>query len=253
MRLAGHTYTFREWPLEAALDELMALGCVAVEVWLGHLGDDPEAARQKLETRGLELSALGAGGFYTADPSGPERAFALARALGTSRIVACTSPAALGAIVNRLPEDLVLCLENHWDHALATPRDVHEALATSKRLRACLDTGHALGAGFDPATFAAALGSNLVHVHLKDAFRLGWVDRLLGKRARRRLGRRPPPAFPGTGALAIPPLRASLEAIGFTGFVSVEYEGRVKRSDAIAELLRRWRDEQPRSAPREGR
>jgi sugar phosphate isomerase/epimerase len=243
MRLAGHTYTFRDCSLEAALDQLVGLGFVAVEVWAGHLRDDPEAERQKLEMRGLELAALGAGGFYTPDPSGPERAFALARALGTSRIVACASRGALGAVANRVPDDLILCLENHWDQALATPRDLQDALATSKRVRACLDTGHALIAGFDPATFAAALGSNLVHVHLKDAFSLGWVDRFLGRRARQRLGRRPPPAFPGTGALAVPRLRASLEAVGFGGFVSVEYEGQVKRREAMAELLRRWRDQ----------
>ena len=237
MRVAGHTYAYRGRPLEEALDELAALGLELVEVWLGHAADGPDEVARALAERNLQAVALSAGGFYDDRTTAPARAFELAAAVGAPVVVACVLPALLPAIAERTPPGIELCVENHWDQPLATPRAVETALAGLPDIRACLDTGHAILAGVRPEDFVATLGDRLGHIHLKEAAALTALDRLLGRRARRRLGRRPEPVFPGRGALEPERLRRALDRIGYCGAVTVEYEG-PEPSAALAALIR---------------
>jgi sugar phosphate isomerase/epimerase len=241
MRLAGHTYAFRELALEQALDEIQALGLDAVEVWLGHVPGEPAAAARELERRGLDAAAVSAGGFHPADPSAPGRAYALADALATPIVVATVSPVVLDTVAGAVPGGLTLCLENHWDQVYAGPDDVLGALAGHPRLVACLDTGHAIMAGRRADRFAERLGGRLAHLHLKDAYRPHLHERLLSRRLRRRLLARPPAAYPGEGALDVAKLRQTLGSLGFDGTLALEYEGGAARApSALGELLRAW-------------
>lgn len=248
--LAGHTYAFRELPLEEALDALHELGHTRVEVWLGHVRRSARQAAQAVEQRGLRAAAVSAGGFHPSDPSAPARAYELAHELATSVVVATVSPLLLDAVAAAVPEEVTLCVENHWDQALAAPRDVLSALASRSRLASCLDTGHAIMAGVRPDVFARRLGSRLAHVHLKDARPPTVPERLLGRRLRRRLLGRPAPVFPGAGALAVDALRQALAAIRYEGTVTLEYEGGSARAPAaLRELSRRWSADPPSDAP----
>jgi hypothetical protein len=67
MRVAGHSYPYRDRPLGDALDELARLRLSVVEVWFGHAADGPDAVASALRERGLEAAAISAGGFYTPD------------------------------------------------------------------------------------------------------------------------------------------------------------------------------------------
>lgn len=238
-RIAGHTYAFRHLPLEAALDELGRLGFSWVEVWLGHVPGTDAAAAQALAERGMRAAAVSAGGFYDQGGASPERAFALVHALGAPVLVACVAPSRLAEIAALVPPGVTLCLENHWDQALATSEEVAEALGGLDRAAACLDTGHALLAGVEPDRFARSLGSRLGHVHLKDARRLRAVERLAGRRVRRRFLPRPQPVFPGQGALDLEGLASALAAIGYRGTVTLEHEG-PEPAAALARLLEGW-------------
>ena len=48
MRLAVHTYPFRELPLAAALDQVAGLGIEDVDLWLGHAEPDVDGAAAEL-------------------------------------------------------------------------------------------------------------------------------------------------------------------------------------------------------------
>ena len=122
MRLAGHTYPYRDRPLEHALDEIAGLGLSTVEVWLGHAADTGHVARAVRE-RGLDVAAVSAGGIYALDTDVPARAFELAEALGASVVVACVAPPVLDDLGKRTPAGITLCVENHWDQPLARSRD----------------------------------------------------------------------------------------------------------------------------------
>jgi sugar phosphate isomerase/epimerase len=239
MRLAGHTYAFRDRPLEEALDELKRVGFERVEVWLGHASRGPSAVADALGERELEPAAVSAGGFYEGGGASPEQAFELAVEIGAPCLVACVAPSRLPEIARHVPAGLVLCVENHWDQPVATPRDVLRVLGGLRHVAACLDTGHALLAGVRPDRFARLLGPRLAHVHLKDARSPALRERLLGKRLRRRLLAKPAPAFPGRGALDLHAFAATLARIGYGGTVTLEDEG-ANAAAALAQLERDW-------------
>jgi inosose dehydratase len=240
VRLAGHTYAFRHLPLGEALDELSILGFTSVEVWLGHVAH-PEEAAEALAARGLTAAAVSAGGFYEHGGADPLQAVALASSLHVRHLVACCAPARLAEVANLVPRGITLCVENHWDQVLAKPEELVRAISPHDGVAACLDTGHALLAGVEPARFASALGRRLRHVHLKEGRAATWLEQLLGRRLRRRLLPRPRPVSPGYGDLDLEHLACALLALGYEGTVTLEHEG-ADPAPALAQLLRRWRE-----------
>ena len=209
MRLAGHTYAFRDLPLDAALDRLSAIGFTHVELWLGHC-DEPHGAAAVVGQSGLQVQAVSAGGYYRADDDAPTRAFALAEAVGAPTVVLCVRPELAQSLATLTPDGLTVAVENHWDQPLDTSRRVLAALRSAPTLAACLDTGHALAAGERPEDAARSLGP-------------------------------PPAAFPGTGALEIATLRGRLAEQGFDGWVSCEHEG-ADPAGALTTLRQAWLD-----------
>ena len=239
MRVAGHTYPYRDRPFEAALDELARLAIPFVEVWLGHAGDGPDSVAHALQERGLEAVAVSAGGFYTTDSDAPARAVELAQAIAAPVIVACVAFEVLDSAVAGIPTDIKLCVENHWDQPLATSRELRKVLETYRGTAACLDTGHAILAGETPEHFVDSLGAPVGHVHLKDALFPPLRERLMGRRLRTRLLKRPDPVLPGTGALDVGRVRRALESAHYEGAVTLEYEG-TEPSVALTLLLEEW-------------
>jgi sugar phosphate isomerase/epimerase len=239
MRVAGHTYPYRDLSLGDALGELEGLGLSLVEVWLGHAGVGPEGVARALRERGLEAAAVSAGGLYTGDSNVALRAFELAQALIAPVVVACVEPKVLDSVVERVPAPITLCIENHWNQPLATSRDLRKVLAAYPEIDACVDTGHAILAGEAPERFIASVGARIGHVHLKDAAFPHLRDRLLGRRLRRRLLPGPEPIVPGAGALDVGGVRRVLEAARFAGTVTIEHEG-ADASTALEHLLVEW-------------
>lgn len=220
LRLAAHSYSFRDLELDQALSEIARLGFSFAEVWLGHLRSVERAARL-LDELGLRAVAVGVGGFYAVEDD-PRPGFEAARALGAPTLVACVAPQLLAAVAAHSGDGVRLCVENHWDQPLATPRALGGLPPT---VSICLDTGHALLAGVDPARFARRAGARLGHVHLKDARTPSVVERALGRRLRRRLLARPEPLRPGDGRLDVRRLRQALADVAYEGSITVEHEG----------------------------
>jgi inosose dehydratase len=74
----------------------------------------------------------------------------------------------LGELERRVGEHgLTLALHPHVGTQIETAADVQRALAVSDA-GWCLDTGHLLIGGADPAEFVRANGDRIVHAHLKD-------------------------------------------------------------------------------------
>jgi sugar phosphate isomerase/epimerase len=238
--LAGHTYALRSLSFAEALDRLLGLGLEDVEVWLGHATEGPDRAAAIVQSAGVHVRAVSAGGFYRSDDHTPTRAFALAEALSVDTVVMCVAPLLVTQLDRSRPPQVRVAVENHWDQQLAHSEEVARAIE-STRLHACLDTGHALAAGERPEAFAGRLGDRVVHVHLKEGRLPSLRERVLGRRLRRRLVGRPKPTWPGAGDLDLLALREALVRIGFEGCVTVEHEGD-NPAEALATLAARWRE-----------
>jgi sugar phosphate isomerase/epimerase len=238
LALAGHSYAFRDRPLEAALEEIGGLGLGHVEIWLGHLAGDSTAVERAVATAGIGVVAVSAGGITPANVNEKLVAFALAEALGARVVAGVAAPAVLPRL-GRETGAVAFCLENHWNHRYATSDDVLIALDRAAAVRACLDTGHALMASEAPDAFASAIRRRLGHVHLKDASLPRAHERLAGRRLRRRFLPRPEPVFPGEGDLDVAALKRALEEGDYRGAVTLEHEG-AEPAAALAKLKRSW-------------
>jgi inosose dehydratase len=187
---------------ERVFGEIASLGLRATELGpIGYLPFEPAAIRERLDRHGLRL----VGGFVplvlhqrSLDTAEAERVAGVLAAAGAevfnAAVVADESwspPLPLDddawrrvarhlAEVERLVGQygLTLALHPHVGTQVEAAADVERMLELSET-GWCLDTGHLLIGGVDPAAFARRHGDRVVHVHLKD------VDDAVAERLRR--------------------------------------------------------------------
>jgi inosose dehydratase len=107
--------------------------------------------------------------------------------------------------------------------------------APADELGLCLDTGHALYAGADPAALIRRYRQRLEHLHLKDLSPAGY-ERTLAFWDAVRAGAFCPL---GAGRLDLADLRGALMEIGYDGFATVEQDRRLDSPGDPATDLRR--------------
>jgi inosose dehydratase len=177
--------------VERVFGEMASLGLTATELGpIGYLPFEPEPIRDALDRHGLRL----VGGFvplvlheHELDTAAAGRIAATLAAAGADTFVAAAvADEAWSAPVPLAPEDfkrlarhlaeidrlveqhgLTLALHPHAGTQVETAGDVAAMLAVSDT-GWCLDTGHLLIGGADPAEFVRANGDRIVHAHLKD-------------------------------------------------------------------------------------
>jgi inosose dehydratase len=187
---------------ERVFGEMAALGVRATELGpIGYLPFDPAAIREQLDRHGLRL----VGGFVPLvlhepelDSAEAERIAAVLAAAGAEVFNAAVVADASWSPPRELDDDgfrrvahhlaeveqrvaehgLTLALHPHVGTQVETAADV-ERMLTLSDVGWCLDTGHLLIGGVDPAAFARQHGERVVHVHLKD------VDDAVADRLRR--------------------------------------------------------------------
>jgi inosose dehydratase len=181
----------RQLDAERVFGEMASLGLRATELGpIGYLPFEPAAIRERLDRHGLTL----VGGFVPVVVHEPvldaaqadEIAKVLAAAGAEIFVAAAVSDLAwsprtdmdadawrrlgrhLGELERRVGEHgLTLALHPHAGTQIETAADVEHALTVSDA-GWCLDTGHLVIGGADPAEFVRANGDRIVHAHLKD-------------------------------------------------------------------------------------
>jgi inosose dehydratase len=181
----------RQLDADRVLGEMASLGLRATELGpIGYLPFEPARIREQLDRHGLRL----VGGFVPLvlhepqlDTAEAERIAAVLAGAGADVFVAAAVADAgwappvpldtddwhrlarhLGEIERRVADHgLTLALHPHAGTQIETARDVETLLAVSD-VGWCLDTGHLLIGGADPAEFVRANGDRIVHAHLKD-------------------------------------------------------------------------------------
>lgn len=227
--------TFRE-RFGAMLDEAVALGFDAVDVWTGHLHPSwasdrhVQAATDAIRERGLAVASLA--GWFGATREELDASCRLAEALGIPVLGGRTAllEADPAYLVDRLRAGgLRFGLENHPERTPADVLTVVEAAdGDGDAIGACVDTGWFGTQGYDAADAIRELGLRVFHVHLKDV---------------REAGQHRTCAF-GDGVVPLPECVGALREIGYSGGISVEhepddYDPRSEIGDALVQL-RRW-------------
>jgi len=197
----------RPVPYECVLDEIAAAGYQGTELG-ANFPRDPSLLRAELERRGLALAAA----YVALDPRDREPRAEAARALEVARfaraagcrtLVAameyCRERRAIGKgapplnpegwrrlveTLHRIGEgcaqqEMQLAFHNHAGTFVESEAELDELAARTDPalVKLCLDTGHLLVAGGDPAATLRLYGRRVAHLHVKDADPdvLAWV------------------------------------------------------------------------------
>ncbi len=185
----------RELAREQVLAEMAELGLTATEVGPeGYLPDDPERLVELLR----RYSMRAVGGFLPVVLHRPsELTHTLSEVESAARTLAAggASTISTAAVVDLDWSPPGVLTDAEWDHMVSALARIDEVVARHGLVQAfhphvgtliekaadidrlaemsdvgfCLDTGHLLIGGMDPADFARCRAERVVHVHLKDA------------------------------------------------------------------------------------
>ena len=217
LKLGVASYSLRKFPLERALEMAKALDVQYLNFKDVHIPRTatPEAvraARATVEAAGFTIAGGGTISMKN-DEAQIRKDFEYARLAGMPLIVAAPSPDSLDAVERTAKEfDIRVAIHNHGpeDKFYPSPFDAYKLIkGRDTRMGLCVDVGHTLRAGVDPARAVLELQDRVYDLHVKDL-------RDPKDKARQ--------VVVGKGTIDVPALFRALLKIGFTGHVALEYE-----------------------------
>jgi sugar phosphate isomerase/epimerase len=184
------SYSFRDRPLDAAIDGMKTDGLTSCELWQDHV--EPKGVsrdelrkwrlttpmstftdvRQKFERAGITLVAYNLS--FRDDFTDEEiaRGFEMTKALGAPVITASANQTVIPRVAPYAEKaKMKVGVHNHSNigpNEFATPDDITKALAVSPWIASNLDIGHFTAANFNAVDFLTAHHDRIVTLHIKD-------------------------------------------------------------------------------------
>jgi sugar phosphate isomerase/epimerase len=217
LKLGVASYSLRKFPFDKAIEMAKACDTKYINFKDVHLPrtDSPEAikaARAKTEAAGLTIMG---GGTITMrnDEAAVRKDFEYAKLAGMPVIVAAPDFESLDLIEKLAKEyQIRIAIHNHGpeDKFFPSPYDAYKMIkGRDKHMGLCVDIGHTVRTGTDPAKAVLDLRDRVYDLHVKDL---------------RNLKDRDSQVIVGKGAIDFPALFRALLKIGYTGHVGLEYE-----------------------------
>jgi len=187
--VGAQTYSFRDRPLDAAIEAMRQVGLGFAELTARHVQPaDPAAAktwrtaasldelrrvRRKFDEAGIVLVAFTYNIRDDFTDAEIEHGFRMAEALGVTRLNASAKVASAARIDRVAREHRIFAgMHNHASmvpNEFSTPDDFKTAMeGRSRYLCMNLDIGHFTAAGFDPVRFLEQNHSRITTLHIKD-------------------------------------------------------------------------------------
>lgn len=227
-------YTFREFTVEQTIAMMQRIGVSYLSVKDFHLPynsnqEQINTVLGKFRNAGIEVYTLGV--VYMKSSEFVDQAFEYAKMAGVKMIVGAPDYALLPYVEKKVKTyDIRLAIHNHgpdnplypnatdiWNHV----KDLDE------RMGICIDIGHTMRDGQDPAADIEKYASRIYDVHIKD------VDKPSKEGKTVEMGR---------GVIDIPAVITSLRKTGYAGKCSLEFEKDMKDPLAgIAESIGYWK------------
>lgn len=171
----------------------------------------------KFKQAGLDL--YGAGVVYMKSAAEVKNAFRYAKAAGMRVIIGVPNPELLPLVNEKVQEtDIKLAIHNHGpgDDIYPSPESAYEKIKDmDPRMGLCIDIGHTLRIGLDPAKDIKRFADRLFDLHIKD------VTMAAPKGENLELGR---------GVMDIPGVIKALRKIKYSGVMGLEYEKNAKNA-----------------------
>lgn len=174
LKVGVASYTLRKLPTDQAIKAIRRVGLKYVSIKDAHLPMKTTAEERRMGAQAFKdagITPLGCGNFDMNTESVARPIFEYARDAGLPVIV-CTPDPKLMPVLDRLVKefDIKLALHNHGPKAVyPSPYDAMRAAEPfDRRIGLCIDVGHTLRAGVDPAESILKCRARLYDIHLKD-------------------------------------------------------------------------------------
>ncbi len=212
------SYSLRNFPRARAIEMVKALGVryanfKDVHVPLNLSPEELALARQEIEAAGLVIVGGGVITFTEDRDDDVRKSFAYAKAAGMPLITATSDPRLLPRIERFAKQyDIRVAIHNHGpeDKHFPSPYDVlRHVKDLDPRIGLCMDVGHTTRTGTDVVRAIVDAGPRLLDMHMKDLRDATAVESQ---------------CVVGEGTIPIAAIFRQLEAIGYRGYVNLEYE-----------------------------
>lgn len=218
LQLGVASYSLRKFPRAKAIEMVKALGTSFINLKSVHLpyelpAEELAAARREIEAAGLTIVGGGTITFERDTDEEVQKYFAYAKAAGMPRIVCTADPGILPRIERFAKQyDIEVAIHNHGpeDRRYPSPYDALKHIRSmDRRMGLCIDVGHTVRTGTDVVQAIADAGPRLLDMHMKDL---------------RDLKAKGSQCIVGDGAIPVAAIFRQLQAMGFGGYVNLEYE-----------------------------
>lgn len=210
------SYSLRAFPLDRVLEMTVRLGIRRLTLKDMHLppgwtDQEIAEAKTKIHTAGLELTSCGV--VYMKTEEEVRKGFAYARRAGIKILVGVPDARLLGLAEQMVKQTgIALAIHNHGpgDERYPGPESAYTLMkGMDKRMGLCLDMGHTMRLGLDPAAEAERFFDRLLDVHLKDVSSADAKGRTI------EIGR---------GVIDIPRFLAAMNRLQYAGTLHFEFE-----------------------------
>lgn len=215
-KLGLASYSTRKFDLGQTIEMTRRVGLQYLTLKDMHMPLDstPETLKaMAAEVRAAGIDLYGAGVISMRSEEEVNRAFQYASEAQLKVIVGVPNHELLPLADRKVKEtNITLAIHNHGpgDELYPSPASVYEKIkGLDRRIGLCLDIGHTVRIGQDPAAEAKKYGDRLYDVHIKD------VDKEAAEGDTIEIGR---------GVIDIPALLKSLKKINYQGVLSFEFE-----------------------------
>ena len=188
--IGAQSYSFRDRPLDKAIEGFTEAGLSYCELWQGHV--EPEnasrkglrewretialetfdAVREKFVRAGIKLYAFNYSFQDDFSDKEIERGFEMAKTLGV-RYITASANVDVSKRVNAYAEkyEITVGMHNHDSmkpNEFSTPDDFLRAMDGNPNVRVNLDIGHFTAANFDAVEYVQKFSEYIVTLHIKD-------------------------------------------------------------------------------------
>ena len=213
-------YTFHHLDIDQSIVIMQQVGVSALSIKDFHLPLNSsqstiDEVKRRFNSAGISIYAAGV--IYMRNETEADQAFSYAKKLGVDLIIGSPAYDLLPYAEKKVREENIrIAIHNHGpeDKLYPGPKDIYDRInKMDSRMGICLDIGHALRAGADPARSVSDFSSRIFDLHIKDLADNSSSDK----------------AVPlGRGIIDIPSLVKALQQIQFKGRCSIEFEQEVK-------------------------
>jgi len=231
IRLGVASYSFHKFDRAHVIEFMKHLNAT----WLNakdvkdHLPMAPPPATDEAvaayKAAGIELTAAGVIYFPTKDAADIQQKFEYCKRAGVSLIVGSPTRETLPVVENFVKQyDMRLAIHNHGpeDKEWPSPLDILKVIEPmDKRIGVCIDVGHTARTGSDVVEAIHKAGPRLFDMHIKDLADMKVKESQVAV---------------GDGKMPVRGIFEALNAIGYKGYVDLEYE--INEDDPLPGMMK---------------